>query len=152
MKIVAIDIGKYMGFYNGTEAHTEFLGDKPKKYIGEFRHERFKDFQNFLTGYLILQAPDVVAYERPFSRGLAATRSGWGYAGIIEAVATDCGAAVLDPTNGSIRKWATGSGKKAGSKDPMIAAAKRLSGLDVDEHSADAICMWHYVNETMEVG
>ncbi len=152
MKLIAIDIGKYTGFYNGITAHTEFLGEKPKGYHGPFRHQRFEKFLNFLTGYLLVEAPDIVCYERPFGRGFDATRSGWGYAGIIEAVATDLGAAVLDPHNGTVRKWATGSGKKAGSKEPMVAKAKELTGLDLDEHSADAVCIWHYVNETMEVG
>lgn len=152
MKLIAIDIGKHTGIYDGQEAHTEFLGDPPPKFGAPFRHVRFKRFQDFLTTYLFIRGPDVVCYERPFCRGLDATRSGWGYAGIIEACATDLGAAVLDPTNGSIRKWATGSARKQGSKDPMIAKAKELTGLDLDEHSADAVCMWHYVMETMEVG
>jgi hypothetical protein len=33
----------------------------------------------------------------------------------------------------------------------MIARAKELTGLDLDEHSADAVCIYHYVLETMEV-
>ncbi len=152
MKLIAIDLGKYSGFYNGEEAHTEFLGDPPKKHAGAFRTVRFGRFHRFLDEYFLTQQPDVVAYERPFSRGLDATRSGWGYAGIIEAMADQYGAASLDPTNQTIRKWATGTGKKQGSKSPMIARAKELCGLDLDEHSADAVCMWHYVNATMEVG
>lgn len=151
MKLVAIDIGKYAGLFNGETAHTEFLGDPPKNFGAPYRHVRFQKFNNFLYGYLLMHAPDVVAYERPFSRGLDATRSGWGYAGIVEAVSTQLGCAVLDPMNGSIRKWATGTAKKSGSKDPMILKAKELTGIEVDEHSADAICMWHYVMETMEV-
>jgi hypothetical protein len=150
--MIAIDIGKYMGFYNGSEARTLFLGDPPKQYGAPFRPVRFARFADHYAAYLRANNPEVVVYERPFSRGLDATRSGWGYAGIIEGLSTGSGAAVLDPTNGSVRKWATGSGKKQGSKEPMIARAKELTGLDLDEHSADAVCIYHYVLETMEVG
>jgi Holliday junction resolvasome RuvABC endonuclease subunit len=152
MKLVAIDLGKYMGLYDGKTPCTIFLGDPPKKFDAPYRPYRMAKWVLELNAYLLEAQPDVVAYERPFGRGLDATRSGWGYAGIIEAYTTIHGAALLDPQNNTVRKWATGSGKKAGSKQPMIDAAERLSGLKLDEHSADAVCIWHYTNEMMVTG
>lgn len=153
MKLITFDIGKNIGVFNGEEAHTEFLGDPPKGWAAdEFRPVRFGRAMKFVDEYMLAQGPDTVAYERPFMRGLGATRAGWGYAGIIEGYANIYQAAILDPTNQSIRKWATGTGTKQGSKNPMIARAKELTGLDLDEHSADAVCMWHFLMETMEVG
>jgi hypothetical protein len=153
MKLIAIDLGKFIGVFNGEDAHTEFLGDPPKGWgADEFRPRRFGNAMRFLDRYFLQEGPDVVAYEKPFNRGLGATRAGWGYAGIIEALADQYQAAILDPSNQKIRQWATGTGKKQGSKNPMIERAKELTGLDLDEHSADAVCMWHYVKATMEIG
>ena len=152
MKIVSIDLGKYMGLYNGETPRTVFLGDPPKKFGAPYRPYRFAKWVLELNEYFLQEEPDVVVYERPFARGLDATRSGWGYAGIIEAYIVIHGAVPLDVQNNTVRKWATGSGKKAGSKQPMIDAAERLSGLKLDEHSADAVCIWHYTKEKMVVG
>lgn len=84
-----------------------------------------------------------VAYERPFARGAYATRSLWGMAGIIEAVATRRGCAVVDVTPTELKKFATGSGKA--DKSAMIAAARRLGYEGDNEHEADAWCLLQYI-------
>lgn len=152
MKLVAIDLGKYMGLYNGETPCTIFLGDPPKKFGAPYRPYRFGKWVLELNEYLLREQPDVIVYERPIARGLDATRSLWGYAGIVEAYAVIHEAVPLDVQNNTVRKWATGHGAKQGSKTPMIDAAERLSGLKLDEHSADAVCIWHYTNEKMVIG
>lgn len=90
-----------------------------------------------------------LVYERPFARGLGATRSLWGMAGIIEAVATNAGLAVLDVNNTSIKTWATGDGKA--SKADMIKAARKLGYKGNNEHEADAVCLLRYSEENVEI-
>ena len=89
---------------------------------------------------------DAVVYERPFARGMHATRSLWGIAGLIEAVfAPIC--AVVDITPGQIKEWATGNGKA--SKEDMIARAQALGYNGSDEHEADAWVLLHYAEANL---
>jgi Holliday junction resolvasome RuvABC endonuclease subunit len=115
------------------------------------RHVRQREFMLRL-GDLLTARPeiDTVVYERPFARGLDATRSLWGMAGVVEAVATrhDCG--VLDILPTTIKKWATGSGNAK--KEDMIlwAAAQGFNGLD--EHAADALALYRYTKANIRIG
>jgi hypothetical protein len=156
MKLITFDLGKHIGTYNGKEAHTEFLGDPPKGWgADEYRPIRFGKALLFIQSYCLEEEPDVIGYERPFSRGLGATRAGWGYAGIIEACAYIHGAAVLDPLNNTTKKWAYPDIKNPTmnvTKEFMIQRAFELTGLDLDEHSADATVIWHYIKEKAETG
>ena len=86
---------------------------------------------------------DLVAYERPFSRGMDATRCGWGIAGLIEALATEIfQCAVTDTDPQTIKKFATGN-SKAG-KSEMTEAAQRMGYTGFCEHEADAYCLLKY--------
>ncbi len=93
------------------------------------------------------QPIDAVIYETPFARGRDATRCLWGIAGLIEAVATAAGAAVVDVQPSKIKAWATGSGKA--DKDAMTAAAKRMGYAGDNEHEADAYCLLKYGEENI---
>lgn len=96
------------------------------------------------------EKPNVVGYERPFCRGLAATRSLWGYAGVIEAVATDEDCAVLDEDNKKLKKHIAGYG--SATKGDVIAAVNKAFGLNVDnEHTADAVALLDYMTLKAEV-
>lgn len=96
--------------------------------------------QNLLKQFEEAKKPiDAVVYERPFARGFHATRSLWGLAGILEAVAHDAGAAVLDITPSEIKKFATGSGRA--SKEDMILFASTTGYAGDNEHEADAWCL-----------
>ena len=85
---------------------------------------------------------DLVIHSQPFARGQAATRLLWGMAGVLEAAAHNHGAVVLDVTDSTIKKFATGSGKA--DKDAMIAAAQFMGYTGDNEHEADAFCLLHY--------
>lgn len=161
MRLLAIDQGsKHAGFYDGvTPTPIELNPDL-------IRHERMFEFKKALVGFLEAaeQPFDVVAYETPFNRGPDATRCGWGLAGIIEAIATEYGAAVVDIPNTTLKSWAgihIGRGAKGANeskfdinKAPMIIKAEELTLWefpDLNEHQADAIVLWHYVHEKMEM-
>jgi hypothetical protein len=80
--------------------------------------------------------PAIAFYERPFARGHDATRSLWGIAGLLEAVAASRGHVVFDASPTSIKRWATGKGDA--SKWEMMAAACKHGYLTANEHMADA--------------
>ena len=85
---------------------------------------------------------DCVVYERPFARGFDATRSLWGIAGMVEAMATHHGWPVTDQVPKPIKKWATGNANAT--KDEMIAAANRYGYVVANEHEADAAMLLEY--------
>ncbi len=151
--ILAIDLGAKTGWcilfsygkdrvVGGTE---EFPGD---------RHERLRAFHVWLHKMVRDYDPSVVAYERPFARGLAATRSLWGMSGITEAVAGDS-AAVLDVNTQTLKAWAraeTGIGPASDKKAATTAVAtQRLGHAPVDDNHADAVCLAFYVREKMRI-
>lgn len=160
MRLLAIDQGsKHAGFYDGTTPTPIELNPDL------IRHERMLEFKKALEGFLGSEEPfDAVAYETPFNRGLDATRCGWGLAGIIEAVATEYGAAVVDVPNTTLKAWVgihVGRGAKGANeskfdvnKAPMIVKAEELTLWqfpDLNEHVADAIVLYHYVLERVEI-
>ncbi len=152
MKILALDLGATTGFALVEEGKVLSWGEKT--FTGD-RPQRFRAFRRWLLGYLTDNNPDTVIYERPFCRGLHATRSLWGMAGIVEEVVVDC-AACLDIVPTTLKKWATGGGRA--SKQDMIRCAKRNLGKwgdDEDhlgEHEADAIILGLYAAENIEPG
>ena len=68
------------------------------------RPTRFMGMSTDLVNLMDEIRPEVVIYYTPFSRGADATRCGWGMVGIIEALATDAGAAVMDIAEATVRK------------------------------------------------
>lgn len=97
-----------------------------------------------------LAAHDVIVHSQPFARGQAATRLLWGMAGILEAAAHNHGCAVMDWTDGEIKKWAAGHGKA--SKEAMIAAAQEMGYCGDNEHEADAFCLLKMAEEQLTKG
>lgn len=140
MKILALDLGASMGVaHNNARTLTAFS----LKLRGQNREQRLAALAEYLDLFLKTPAKfETVIYERPFCRGLHATRSLWGYAGVIEAVATKHGCAVLDVPPTKVKWHATGSGKAK--KADMIAWAKKTHNMDLDEHAADALAALDY--------
>ena len=153
MRLVAIDPGSnYCGVYDGNNLYT--LNLNPTK--NAKRPERLANLYNELADMLSCNWYDFVVYETPFCRGRDATRCLWGVAGIIEAAAHYHGAGIIDVANTALRRWATGTGKKQvkdkGSKsNPMFVKARELAPPvfwgKMNEHEADAICLYHYTLE-----
>ena len=151
MKIIALDIGSNMAF-----AHNVLpsLSVHSREFKGP-RHERAAATQEWLESWFALVqehgTADVVVYERPFNRGLDATRCGWGLAGIIEAAATRAGMAVLDVENGTVKRFALGKRDIRGAtKADMIAAAQLMGYTGDNEHEADAWCLLQYAMEKVQ--
>lgn len=163
MKILALDLGaktgwclwkdKSMiiqkirsGYYGHPSTQPVFEGG-----VVEFkgdRHTRLRDFNSWLRA-MMTDDLDIVAYERPFARGLHATRSLWGMAGITEAVGSRY-AAVLDINVQTLKTWA---GCDSKNKNGMMVKARELLGREPDDDNhADAVCLAHYVAENAEVG
>ena len=144
MNILALDLGQYMA------AMGTGIGPMSRHFDGN-RVERaaqtlvWLDELKFKCGR---HGWDVVIYERPFVRGGHATRALWGLAGLIEAVFGGS-AAIMDLTPGSIKKWATGHG--GASKEPMQTAAMLFGYPDLNEHEADAVCLYFLARELCKV-
>jgi len=155
MKIVAFDLGSTFAI-----AMNAIAGEPPEMCTQSYvlkgvRQEKLRRFQQLIGGhddyspFAGVAGPiDLVIYERPFARGLAATRMLWGMAGILEAVATHYGYPVLSIVPTTVKKWATGKG--VASKEEMIKAAQRLGYAGENEHEADAFCLLQYALATAE--
>ena len=143
LRIAAFDLGANLAMaHNGCDGviivqHVVFTGPRA--------HRANQTMLWLVKRFIELQAADVkldaVFYERPFARGRDATRSLWGIAGILEAVASEW-YPVVDGTPSEIKKFATG--KSSASKDDMLEAAIRLGYTGSNEHEADAFCGLHY--------
>ena len=146
MKLIFFDLGATSGWAHNCDPATishgqmEFAGNRPARLWA-----MFEAVDVLLRGIMV----DAVVYERPFARGQGATRSLWGQAGILEAVATRRGFPVLDITPAETKKFAAGFGNA--DKPQMTFAAERAlesAGCHVPavlgEHEADAICGLFY--------
>jgi hypothetical protein len=135
MKIASFDIGSVtavvdnIGGQRRVAARWELTGT---------RHVKLAALQLHLEHYFssLPEALDVAFYERPFARGLAATRSGWAIAGLIEAMATNYQCAILDEKPSTLKLFATGRGHAE--KDEMILFAQMDGYPGDNEHEADA--------------
>ena len=142
MKIIALDLGSNMALaHNGMDvpivSRHSFDGHRSHR-IHQIMIWLDRRFQQIKLDCDI----DLVVYERPFSRGMDATRSGWGIAGMVEAMATKYGWPVTDTDPQTIKKFATGNSRA--DKDAMVAAAQRMGYTDDNEHEADAFCLLKY--------
>jgi Holliday junction resolvasome RuvABC endonuclease subunit len=150
MNIIAFDLGKHFAWawrYVGMGTHTGVVCAGTIELDG-IRSHRMGQLMRLLPEVFNAHHFDLVVYETPFARGRDATRSLWGIAGIIEAVATNAGVAVLDVATPTIKKFATGHGKAC--KEDMIAAAQKFGYRGTNEHEADASCLLAYAEANAE--
>lgn len=147
-QVLALDLGSTSGFAivdpeYGLETCGEF------KLKGENRAQKLAEYDRWLHEQISsMENLRFVIYERPFTRGLPATRMLWGFAGVAEVVATQHGLPVLDELPTTVKKYSCGSGKA--SKEDMIKAATMFCGLnDLREHEADAILLGKYALDNL---
>jgi len=138
-RTLALDIGSTIGW---ARRHADGSLASGEAAFNGSRATKLAALANWLVNDLTKYETDLVIYERPFARGQAATRMGWGMAGVIEAFATIHGAAVLDAHNATVKKWATGGGNAG--KEEMVAACWQWGRDPADEHEADALCVLYY--------
>lgn len=146
-RIVAFDLGSTFAMATTIDGvlHTE----KITRTKEQLREHWLGQVMGYVAGICEQLKPELIFYERPFARGQAATRMGWGLAGVIEAVASQGNIPVLDMPPASIKKWATGNGHA--SKDEMTFTAQMMYGyLGEDEHEADAVCALYYAEANSE--
>lgn len=117
-------------------------------YTGD-RVQRAVALRGTLETIICTATPDAVIYERPFCRGLAATRSLWGMAGVVESVLGSV-APIVDALPSEIKKFATGKG--GAKKDEMLDAAAELGYIALTEHAADAYLAAYYGINHIEIG
>lgn len=150
-KIISFDLGSTVAWADnyGDGLHWGHI-EKPQGMIREhWLAMVYARLDLLFTG--AAQYLDAVFYERPFARGQAATRMGWGLAGVIEAVASKHNLPCLDMPPSSIKKFAAGHGKAE--KSDMLASAQVLFGYEgANEHEADAVCGLHYAISNIEDG
>ena len=156
MKILALDLGSTTGWAMIKEGKVFQHGERTFK--GN-RGVRFEAMRKWLKSMTAHDHPELIIFERPFCRGLHATRSLWGMAAIAEAAAVWRGIPSLDIVPSTLKKWATGNGRA--SKAEMIAAAYRLQphlpyhgcpSMSFGEHEADAIILGLYAHEYVQTG
>jgi hypothetical protein len=159
MKIIAFDLGSHMALATNVSGdvkayHQHFKGTRVDRAAATLAW-----LQEALDQCRAHDAiPDVVVYERPFARGMDATRSLWGIAGMIEGVFGGV-TAILDLSPQEIKKFSTGSGAHAkkgekaehkggsGAQSMMLAAI--MTGYPGDnEHEADAWCLFRMAEAT----
>jgi crossover junction endodeoxyribonuclease RuvC len=141
--ILAVDIGSSFGWAWVVGGEVADFGSYTVK--GKSRGERLVDF-NAHVADIVPVSVDGVIYERPFCRGLHATRLLWGMAAIVEMQAHIAGKPCVDQVSTTIKKWFTGNGR-ADKTDMIwyanhsIAAIGRVASND---HEADAIALGLY--------
>lgn len=141
LRILALDLGQHLGAADWPQKNcwtVELEGS---------RTERLSQLMDWLEMWV--EGYDVVAYERPFARGSAATRSLWGMAGVVEAVATRHGRMTADFAVTAIKRHATGYG--SADKSVMIQAMDKLGWGPQDEHQADAAAVCQLAVDKIEV-
>ena len=146
MRIIAFDLGRNFAFaHNAIDGKltTETIFLKPEQ-----RAHRFIACFDWLDARIGQLKLDAVVYETPFARGRDPTRSLWGYAALIEAIASRYKLPVMDVATPTIKKSATGHGKA--SKYEMIFAAQRMGYTGRNEHMADAVCLLRYAEANLE--
>lgn len=144
--ILTLDLGATVGWAHGFDLEqggTAYYGTL--KFDGD-RPRRLSTLYNWAHKVCTMKVIDVVVYERPFCRGMAATRSLWGMAGVVEAAATAAGAAVVDVELNRIKKY---TGVKGRTK-PLDWARKKGYNIETD-HEADALALLHYFLDNAEI-
>lgn len=135
--MLGLDIGSTCGWSTPWgQGEWKFTGDRERKlYALQISVE------NFLDSHMNISS---IIYERPFCRGLAATRMLWGMAGVVEAAAYEKSIPCVDMPPSTFKKWFTGNGRA--SKEDMIAEVNKrgFTVLSTCEHAADAVAVRLY--------
>ena len=141
MRVLGLDLGTNMG-WAVVDKDTGLIVSGSFTLSGGHRDHKFSDLHVRLNDMYVeveeIPGVELIMYERPFTRGLSATRLLWGLAGIVGAVATSWDLPVVEVLPSTIKKHATGRGDA--DKDAMMAAVvDNFFHEPTNEHEADAI-------------
>ena len=140
MRILALDVATTTGWC----ANGLIYGDQ--KFTDQHRPAKLKAYSDWVREIIAQTEPDLVGYEVPVLRGGPANELLLGMAGITQATAYDCGCAVAPACRPmTLKKYWTGTGKA--DKDLMIATCRARGYEPASDHQADAIALWHYLDE-----
>lgn len=148
MRIAAFDLGSHVAIAHNCAGEPRVNHYEAKGNRQERAGMHLVTLELFFKEACSAGGLDVVVYERPFARGMDATRSLWGVAGILEAVACQHGITCIDITPSEIKKHATGSG--GASKEDMILFASCTGYAGDNEHEADAWCLLRMAEATLK--
>lgn len=139
LKLIHFDLGANMAYAHNCMGdvviadHFTAKGTRQERAAQTLSWLQLRFQQMKVVGLL----PEAVHYERPFARGMHATRSLWGVAGLVEAVAKQYGLDTFDTTPKEIKKFVA---HYKASKEEMIVAARLLGYMGNNEHEADSYC------------
>ena len=115
------------------------------------RQKRLLTMWRGLVPVLNSSRVDLVTYYRPFTRGDDATRCQWGVVGIVEAIATNAGAAVTDVSEGAVRshygiasRLPKGEARRKDLKEKALAAARQVGYIGASIDEAEAVLLVEY--------
>lgn len=151
MKVLGLDLGTNAGwaFSNSGVMTSGVINLGNKKRPGE----KYAALMKFLLdNYGEKNALDLIVYEKPHMRGFAATSQLLGMAAVVELFAECAEIPMKTVHTGTLKKFATGSGKAE--KKDMISAAKKAwrikSALNDNEADALWVCCWGIHNAEKE--
>ena len=132
-RILALDMATKTGWATATHSGVEDF----RKKAGDSRGMIYLRFESWLIeagGYL---EPELIVYERPHSRGRAATELLNGLLALLQKYCERCNVQYTDCPSTTLKKFATGRGN-AGKEEMMVAYRKRFGAEPVDDNESDA--------------
>lgn len=154
MRILALDQGLKTGWASqdergGVECGTlKFEADR-----GESKGIRYLKFRNWLNQMLDSINPEVVVYEQTHHRGGYATEVGYAFTTRIQELCADRKIPFKATHTGTLKKFATGSGKA--DKSDMVREAKKNHPnqlIEEDDDIADALHLLDYAKKEYQQG
>lgn len=146
LKIIHFDLGSNMAYAHNCCGDVVIVDHFTAKGTRQERAAQTLDWleNRFAAMKKAKTLPQAVHYERPFARGMHATRSLWGIAGLLEAVAKLYGIDTFDTTPKEIKKFVA---HYKASKEEMMDAAFAMGYTGTNEHEADAYCGLKYAEK-----
>ena len=144
-RILAIDPGSHCGW---AQLEPAGLFSGTVHFTDDDYGWRFAHFHGWLKTRLSCDEW-LIVWEAQHHRGAAATQLGLGFQAILQMVAARYEHRRMTCHTGTLKKWATGSGKAG--KPEMMAAAARLTGrVPADDNEGDALCLLAWAGAHIE--
>jgi len=148
MKVLAFDTATTTGWALVEDGTVIESGTRSfPKSRGESNGIVFLRFRSWLAEVTGLTSPDVIVYELAHYRGGAATELCVGLQTRVMEVAEALSLPYAGYHTGTLKKWATGSGR--GNKDDMLRAAAERGYPVEDDNEADAILLGLMASEKL---
>ena len=137
-KILALDMATKTGYALNATGGTISGTENMKKKTTESRGMVFVRFESWLRDMIELHKPEVIVYERPHTRGRAATEVLNGLLAFVVKLCDIHGIEYTDCPSTALKKFATGIGN-AGKPEMMAACESKFGIVPIDDNEADAL-------------